>query len=104
VTGAFIPSKPESFGGRQTVARVPRHRPTRAALFRRASQQAGSEEPRIACVDGDLQKVDSSSIRVHQHAANVKKTQNAAVLHKPGTGARCGPTFATISVHSVGDE
>ena len=26
-----------------------------------------------AAYDGDLQMVDSSSIRVHQHAANVKK-------------------------------
>ena len=27
----------------------------------------------VAAYDGDLQMIDSSSIRVHQHAANVKK-------------------------------
>jgi len=37
--------------------------------------------------DGDLQMVDSSSIRVHQHAANVKK----GVRRKPTTGTTLQP-------------
>lgn len=36
-----------------------------------------------AAYDGDLQMVDSSSIRVHQHAANVKK--GARRMPRPGT-------------------
>jgi hypothetical protein len=37
--------------------------------------------------DGDLQMVDSSSIRVHQHAANVKKE----VLTTPPLGTSLQP-------------
>jgi transposase len=43
--------------------------------------------------DGDLQMVDSSSIRVHQHAANVKKTglqKLATTLTPDAWGARGG--------------
>lgn len=35
--------------------------------------------------DGDLQMVDSSSIRVHQHAANVKKGVRTKRRPPPGT-------------------
>jgi transposase len=35
--------------------------------------------------DGDLQIVDSSSIRVHQHAANVKKGASRKRLPRLGT-------------------
>ena len=43
--------------------------------------------------DGDLQMVDSSSIRVHQHAANVKKGMRrqpplGTSLHPDAWGAR----------------
>jgi transposase len=37
--------------------------------------------------DGDLQMIDSSSIRVHQHAANVKK----GVRRKPPKGTTLQP-------------
>lgn len=37
--------------------------------------------------DGDVQAIDSSSIRVHQHAANVKK----GVLRRPPLGTSLSP-------------
>ena len=42
-----------------------------------------------AAYDGDLQMVDSSSIRVHQHAANVKK--GGSRKRTPSLGTRLTP-------------
>ena len=39
-----------------------------------------------AAYDGDIQMIDSSVIRVHQHAANVKKTTKTNVLAAPEAG------------------
>ena len=43
--------------------------------------------------DGDLQMVDSSSIRVHQHASNVKK----GVRRAPRRGPRCSPMHGAFA-------
>jgi len=42
-----------------------------------------------AAYDGDLQMVDSSSVRVHQHAANVKR--GALRPRKPPLGTSLRP-------------
>jgi hypothetical protein len=54
--------------------------------------------------DGDLQMVDSSSIRVHQHASNVKRGHG-----RPRRGPRCSPMHGrsrgglTTKIHTVVD-
>jgi hypothetical protein len=42
-----------------------------------------------AAYEGDLQMIDSSSIRVHQHAANVKR--GASSRRKPALGTSLTP-------------
>lgn len=39
-----------------------------------------------AAYDGDLQMIDSSSIRVHQHAAGAKKTVEFVIWAAPEAG------------------
>ncbi len=46
--------------------------------------------------DGDLQMIDSSSIRVHQHASNVKKGSGG----RPRRGPRCSPVHGALALRT----
>ncbi len=65
-TGAPWDDLPSRYGPRTTCS-------NRFNRWRKAGIWAGLLEAVSKAYDGDIQMIDSSSIRVHQHAANTKK-------------------------------
>ena len=63
----LLPNKPERYGPCTTCY-------NRFVRWRKAGVWDRIMDAITAAYDGDIQMIDSSSVRVHQHAANVKKT------------------------------
>jgi len=50
--------------------------------------------------DGDIQMIDSTSVRVHQQAAPAKREVQIAVSVASGAGSRPGSTSSSLDVQS----
>ena len=78
-TGAPWRALPSVYGPRTTCY-------NRFVRWRRAGVWDRLLEAVTAAYDGEVQMIDSTSVRVHQHAANAKKATRIAVWAAPAAG------------------